>query len=76
MSTPGVPGLLRITSGDNGLPLVGSAPFCADGSTSSTRLFWKTSPGRCVTSVFAMIIFANELFSSSVMKLRPAVRSK
>ncbi len=35
-----------------------------------------TRPGRCVASVLAMISLANELFSSSVRKLSPAVRSR
>ncbi|MDT4846372.1 hypothetical protein FQZ97_803890 [compost metagenome] len=35
-----------------------------------------TSPGRCVALVLAMISLANELFSSSVRKFSPAVRSR
>ncbi|MOA25802.1 hypothetical protein D3C78_1465510 [compost metagenome] len=36
----------------------------------------KTSPGRCVASVLAITSLAKELFSSSVRKFRPCVRSR
>ena len=85
----GVSGLSRITSGVISMlpivmPPVGSArpsaprPVnCFVGSTSSVKAgVVKTSAGRCVASVFAMISLANELLSSSVPKFEPAVRSR
>ncbi|MNF72466.1 hypothetical protein D3C84_544460 [compost metagenome] len=75
---------LRRTSGSNGLSPRGSSrkllprPVnCCVGSTSRVKAgVEKISPGRWVASVLADTSLAKELFSSSVRKFRPAVRSR